>query len=372
MDDTKPIIRLKLVWAVWVFFGLLFACKAYLQGGVAGDTVSFPSALLRAQVNAHLYFLATIPVLSLAARFQLWRGYCHLHLMLHAAASVVFAVTVLAIDAAFGLWFYSPGGGGGATPLHLVRAVLEKLNEGVYVYWGVVFVAHAYAYSRHRSGELKDSQPETRRSGEQLNALRVQAHFLFNSLNSIAVLMREDVDAAEAMLINLSDYLRSMLSEEQEVPLSREIATLNSYLHLQAARFGDKVDVRVGVEPETAHALVPRLLLLRLTENAIEHGAMRSPAGRRLEVNARRDGDWLLIHVFDDRDDEAAQEPSPHKGAGPADTRAHLARLYGPAHRFDAKYSPGVGFVIDIGIPFRVPRPAGGTADEQARAGAEG
>lgn len=372
MSETKPIIRLKLVWVIWALFGLFFACRAYIQGGAAGDPVSFPSALLRAQVNAQLYFLATIPALYLAGRFRLGRGSWHLHLPLHALASVVFAGTVRALDAVFYLRFYDPAGAGGATPARVVSAVLEKFDEGVYVYWGVVFVAQAYAYSRQGGGELRDVPPEDRRPGEQLNALRVQAHFIFNTLNSIVVLLREDVDGAEAMLVSLSDFLRGMLSREQEVPLRRELAVLKSYLYLQGARFGEKMDVRAGVEPETAEALVPHLLLLPLAENAIEHGITRPPGTRRLEVNARREGDRLLIQLFNDCEGEAAKELPPGKGAGLADTRARLSRLYGPSHSFDARYPPGGGFLVDIGIPFRVPRQGGAAANERAPTGAEG
>lgn len=355
MDDTKPIIRLKLVWVLWVLFGLFFASMTYVEGVASGHPVPFPSALLRAQVNAHLYFLAIIPVLSLARRFPLGPGRWHVHLPLHATASVVFTCAVRAADAVFNLWLYSPTGVGGAPRLGVVPSVLEKFDEGIYIYWGAVFVTQAYANARYRSGAVRDSG----------NALRLRTHFLFNTLNSIVVLLREDVDAAEAMLVSLSDFLRGLLGREQEVPLSRELALLNSYLYLQRARFGYQMDVRTGVEPETAGALVPRLLLLPLAENAIERGAARPPEGRRLEVNARRDGDWLLIQVFNDGG--AAQESPPGKVTGVADTQARLSDLYGTSHRFDAKYSPGGGFLIDIRLPFRSPRDRGGAANEQAR-----
>jgi hypothetical protein len=363
MGDTKQVTLIKRVWFIWVLLGLFFACKLYVEGAVVGRPVTFTSAFLLAQVNAHLYFLATLPAWFLAERFQPRRGKLFAHALLHAPASVVFSAVVLTVYTTFQLWFYS----GAVTRSGVVAAVFDKLNEGVYVYWLAVlgFYAHAH-YAGCRRDALQPPPPDAGPVPEVPMTLRaqLQPHFLFNTLNTIATLMREDIDAAEAMLIHMSAYLRGTLSESQEVPLRFELDTLRGYLHMQAARFGDLMSVRIDVDPAAERALVPNMLLQPLAEDAFKHGDTRAASAGLIEVEARREGEWLRILVSDDCGGDDANEPSPRQGDGLTKTVALLSRLYGPSHRFGAEYRPGAGFLIDIKIPFRVREPAGGRFDE--------
>lgn len=356
MGYTKQVIRLKYVWALWVLLGLFFACELYIHGGAVGYPISFSLALLLGQVNAHLYFLAAIPVLSLAERFEPWHGNRLARVMLHALASVVFSAVVQTLQVGFQLWLGHPAGLGASMRPDMVAAVFDKFNGGVCVYWLTVLALYAYAYYiRCGRGAFEPSRlgaGQTHVSPSTVRA-RLRPHFLFNTLNTIATLMHEDVEAAEAILINTSAFLRGALSEAQEVPLMFELDTFKGYLHMDASRFEGDLRIRVDVDPAAEWALVPNTLLLPLAENAIKHGAARSASGGRVEADARREGDWLLILVSNDCDDDAAKEPSPQNGEGLENTRARLRDLYGPAHRFEAGYSPGGGFLVRIEIPFR-------------------
>lgn len=363
MADIKQVTLLKRVWFIWVLFGLFLAGKLYVEGVVEGRPVTFTSALLLAQVNAHLYFLATLPVWFLAERFRPRRGNLLAHALLHAPASVVFSAVVLTVSTTFQLWFDLPAGSGAATRPGVVAAVFDKLNEGVYVYWLAVLGFYAYAhYAGCRGDAFQPPAPDAGPASEAPMTLRAQLrpHFLFNTLNTIATLMREDVDAAEAMLIHMSAYLRGALSESQEVPLRFELDTLRGYLHMQAARFGDQTSVRIDADAAAELALVPNMLLQPLAEDAFKHGDTRSAfAAGRIEVEARREGDWLRILISNNSGGDNADEPSPRQGDGLTKTVALLSRLYGSSHRFGAEYRSGVGFVVDIKIPFRVREPAG-------------
>lgn len=358
MSDRQQGIRLKHAWVVWALFGLLSACKLYVQGGAAGYPISFASAFLLGQFNAHLYFLATIPVLSLSERFGLGRVD---RLALHALGCVVFSAVVSTVQNILQLWLSHPAGLGATAPAHIAPAVLDKFNEGVCVYWLAVLAPHAYAHYTRRVSELSQPPPlDAEPTHVATGALRarLRPHFLFNTLNTIATLMHEDVEAAEAMLIDTSAFLRGTLSEAREVPLRFELDTLKGYLHMEAARFEEKVSVRVEAAPAVEWAFVPNMLLLPLAENAVIHGAARSDSERRIEVVARREGDWLCIRMSNDCDGGAAEETSPRHGTGLAKTGARLSHFYGPSHRFEARYSPGVGFTVNIEIPFRVHSPA--------------
>jgi two-component system LytT family sensor kinase len=360
MGDTKQVIPLRYAWAVWALLGLFSAGRLYVRSGAAGPPLPLASALMLGQVNAHLYFLATIPVFALAEHFRPGHGKRLARAPLYALGSVVFSAAVLSAQNAFQMWFSQQAGSGAFTPTHVAPAVLDKLDEGVYVFWLAVLVPCAYAYRGGRArGAFEppplEADPPHGESGTLRERLR--PHFLFNTLNSIATLMHEDVKAAEGMLMNTSAFLRGALSESREVPLSFELDTLKGYLQMEAAGLGDEVSVRLDVDPVAERALVPTLLLLPLAEHAIKQGATRPDDGMRIEVYARREGDRLRIHMSNNCDGATAHsEASSQPGGGPAQTATRLSHLYGTFQRFEARYWPGVGFHADIQIPFRLRR----------------
>jgi len=140
---------------------------------------------------------------------------------------------------------------------------------------------------------------------------------------------------------------------------------------MEAAGLGEEVNVRVDVTPDAEGALVPGLLLLPLAQNAIKHGTARPASGRRIEVQARREGDRLRVQMSNDCEgDTAASETSPRPGSGLAKTSSRLSHFYGTSHRFEARYSPGVGFLADVEVPYRLHRLAArgaAKADETRR-----
>lgn len=361
MDDTRQIIRLRYAWLIWALFGLFSACRVYVRGEIVGHPNSFASSLLLAQLNAHIYFLATIPVLSLSGYFPPWRGNRPARTLLHALGSVAFSAAVMAAQGILELWFGHAAGAGVDTAYRVATAVLDKFSEGVCVYWLAVLAPYAYAhYVGQERPALDQFSPEddpTHRGASTLRA-RLRPHFLFNTLNSIAALLHVDVNAAESMLISTSAFLRGALSESREVPLRFELDTLKGYLQMEAACFEDELSLKVDVEPAAEQALVPSMLLLPLAENAVKHGSTRPDSGRRVVVEARREGDRLRIQMTNDCVEAAARESTPRPGVGLTKTGARLSHLYGPFHRFEARYASGAGFLADIEIPFRVHRPA--------------
>ncbi len=138
----------------------------------------------------------------------------------------------------------------------------------------------------------------------RLDALRMQLqpHFLFNTLNTIAGLIHEEPDKADALLTALSELLRMSLetSGAQELPLRREMEFVERYLMLMHARFEERVRFEIDVEPGTRGALVPPMLLQPLVENAIEHGLQPKPGGGVIRVRAWQENQTLHLTVSDD------------------------------------------------------------------------
>ena len=159
-------------------------------------------------------------------------------------------------------------------------------------YSAIVLFGHAMVYYREaQERSLSASQLEARLAEAQLQALQRQLHphFLFNTLNAISALMHRDVEAADQMLMKLSDLLRMALDQPgvQEVALKDELDFLGKYLEIEQARFGDRLTVRFDVDPVTLDAQVPNLLLQPLVENSIRHAIAARVEGGVIEIRAR-------------------------------------------------------------------------------------
>ena len=187
--------------------------------------------------------------------------------------------------------------------------------------------------------------------------MQLKPHFLFNTLNSISSLMYTDVEAADAMLARLSDFLRLTLDREpdQEVTLQEELEFVRRYLEIEKVRFDERLRVRVDVDPDVEAARVPTLALQPLVENAIHHGIASRPEGGSIVIRARRDRDALHISVADDG--VGSRDEHPRERVGLANTRERLQRLYGSAHQFTFAPSPAGGFVVEMVIPFHEEHP---------------
>src|SRR5262249_15327995 len=158
--------------------------------------------------------------------------------------------------------------------------------------------------------------------------MQLHPHFLFNTLNTISGLMREDVEAADVMLTQLSDLFRATLQNEgrHQVALSEEIDWLRTYMAIQETRYGPRLTFEIHAEAECQAALVPTLILQPLVENAIRHGVGVTPGRGRISIRAHRNADRLRIDV----DDDGAGVVEPvREGYGLRNTRSRLRVLYG-------------------------------------------
>ncbi|HZG46933.1 MAG TPA: histidine kinase [Allosphingosinicella sp.] len=138
----------------------------------------------------------------------------------------------------------------------------------------------------------------------QVRALRYQInpHFLFNTLNAIAALIRDAPFEAEKMVLQLSDFFRRTLAinPTEDVTLSEEVELQRLYLDIERTRFPDRLRFTVALDAGTAEARVPALLLQPLVENAVKHGVAKSGAPTCIHIRTRLDGSVLEIVVEND------------------------------------------------------------------------
>ncbi len=246
------------------------------------------------------------------------------------------------------------------------RAAIGAFHLDVLFYIGALIAAVALdLQQKARERERRSLELEAQLAQAQIMALRMQLnpHFLFNTLNTISMLVREsDNDRAVRMLAGLGSLLRHVLEDSGrlQVPLSEELEFIQRYLDIEGLRFEDRLRVRIDVEPGLFDALVPNLILQPLVENAIRHGIARRGAAGQVHIKAAQDRDRILLSVRDDGAGLGEDAASGRKaGVGLENTRARLHRLYGAEGQLKVKDAAGGGVVAVVSFPLnRAPRDA--------------
>ncbi len=357
---------------------LVLASQLYVWVNLWPVTISWTEALVWSLPQLIVWSLFIPAIVWLARRLPVhgprgWR-----RIPIHLVASVGTAVLVLFILDLSDRWLgWSTILGAPSKLISGIGTTLVHLHIGIGIYWVVLAVVHALRYyDESRDREVRASRLETQLARAELQNLRMQLdpHFLFNTLNSIAVLMRHDVEGAERMLHRLSELLQRTLRQggRHEIALREELAYLRSYLEIEKTRFRDRLTVDYDIDPTALDCAVPALLLQPLVENAVRHGIAPRAGPGRVGIGARRSGDHLELTV---RDNGPGLEPGgdqvPAGGVGLTNTRNRLEKMYGSAGRLGFRQPEEGGLEVRVRIPAR-PVPDGGASAGGATAAAGG
>ena len=341
--------------AAWTGVAMLLAGQAWFAAQVRGEPLAWTRASVIWLAWAAAWAALTPIVLGLAARFPLRRGRLLPALALHAAASAACAVANLALFALAAPFI----GATQAEPTWLAtfsRLLGTTFLLNLPLYWAIVVAAQVERLVRNaRERDRRQLLLEAQLADARLQTLRgqLQPHFLFNALNTVSVLMHEDVESADRVLLQLSALLRRSLdsSEAYEVTLGEELGFLEHYLAIEKARFGPRLDCRILVPDELFRALVPNLVLQPLVENALRHGVAARAGPGRIEVRAGRQGDALQLSVWNDG---GGLPPAATERVGLTNTRTRLRLLYDDHQRFELRNAPDGGVVAAMTLPLRV------------------
>lgn len=210
--------------------------------------------------------------------------------------------------------------------------------------------------TRLAENEARRRELETRRLEAELSALRAEMnpHLLFNALNTIASLIHDDRDRAEAMVLELSDLYRGVLraSNGAMQSLEDELRLVEAYLHVERARLGDALEASIAVEDgiDASEVRVPTLLLQPLVENAIVHGLSQKAGGGTVRVQVVARDAQIVISV---RDDGAGLGGSRRKGSGRSleNGRRRLELAYGGEAELSIAALEPHGTVSTVRIP---------------------
>jgi two-component system LytT family sensor kinase len=346
-----------LVSALWALPALLATLNEIAQRQLGGGRPPRPAELLFAGGDWLIYSFLTPAVFVVARRWPLAKPNMGRHVTTHLAISWLFCVAWAGAGAVLRA-LLQPEALGGSFLEHLVSWTLFTLPFGVAVYLAVVGTEHATRYfTEARDRELQNARLAEQLSSAQLAALQAQLnpHFLFNTLNTIAVLVRDgDRTGAARLVEHLSDVLRRTLRRHgaPETPLDHELELVRQYLAIEQVRFSDRLQTAFDVDPSVSAAAVPVMAVQHLVENAVRHGIARSADATRVGIAARRDGDVLEVAVYDDGagvDEERVNIP----GHGIQHTRARLTALYGTRASLAVGSRPGGGTIATLRVPFR-------------------
>ncbi len=353
-----------LIVAVWAMLGLIYAGPIYFEVEAEGMGHS-PWRIFSWGILTYLAWAPLTPVIVwLARRFSLvgetWRRSLAVHIpafllisAVHSAVATVINITIQPFDNM------------GESPTDFWTRFFSRLKgsyvSDLLVYGGVIGICYALDYYRkYREREFLATRLEAQLAQAQLESLRMQLHphFLFNTLNGIVGLVRDNKNqTAVNMLVGLSDLLRHALdhSSKHEVELREEIDFIKLYLSIQQMRFSDRLRIQYDIHPGTTRALVPNLILQPLTENALRHGIARSTDSGVIGISSTLENGQVRLTVYDDGaglpDDWQLKSSA---GIGLANTSARLQQLYDDDHQFDIRNRPAGGVEVVIVLPLKM------------------
>lgn len=355
LQQTPPAIRPRerriwlLLSAACLVPAVLDTLQAYGQARLGGGPVRWQDLFFQ---GAEWLFLGALLPLTylLAKRFPLSRQRWRRTLGVHFLGALTLCLAWASLGVALGsvLNRYPEG--------NYLSWILTSIPWSVAMYFTVLGCVYAFTYfNEAREREAHAARLSAQLAEARLGALRMQLHphFLFNSLNALSVLVREqNTAAASRMLELLGDVLRQVLRSDQphEVPLADELGFLEQYLAIEQVRFSDRLRVHWSIEDQARIALVPGFVLQPLVENAIKHGVAKRADAGRIDISARVVGDRLELSV---RDDGVGMSPSQPEGVGLSNTRDRLRTLYGDAATLAFSTPAEGGTEVVTTIPYR-------------------
>jgi len=353
----------------WLWVALIWLSVGMFD---ASDTVFS----MRAEGHHHAWFNLFITLLlswlpwALASPLILRLGRSHaprlksapwwlFHLAVCAGIALISAAWTSGLEVLLNPWLWDP-------PPHLhslltmtVTRFLDRTVSALILYASIL----AIGFVLDSSTRLAFQQAETARLNElltraQLEALRrqIEPHFLFNTLNGVAALIREGRNgAAVDTIARLGDLLRRVVEcpNQHEIALGEEFKFLEKYLEIQKLRFAERLCLTVDIPKELFAAQVPTLLLQPIVENSIRHGIAKSARGGQIRIGAFRSDGTLTLNIYNDGPKLAPEHETICAGTGISNIRTRLRSLYGNAFSLTMRNEAPHGVQVSISLPFR-------------------
>jgi two-component system, LytTR family, sensor kinase len=348
-------LRIAATAAGWAFLGLVLSLEIYFNQKAEMSWADFSGVAIPQFGRAAMWACLAPFILMLRAKMPLSSGHWVGGILFHIAFSfVVMATFYLGRIEAYSIFFPME-----SSFWYTARTSFygHNLVDMAY-YWAVLAFGYGGELQRRfKNEEIRAAQLESRLIEAELKALREQLkpHFLFNTLNTVAVLVRDGKnEMAVTLLARLGSLLRMSLdgNHKNETTLRVEMDFLERYVEIQKARFSDRLTVSIAVEEAALSVPVPWLLLQPIVENAILHGVAPKSGPGLVEILGRVENGSLHLEVRDDGlglpDNRRVVE-----GTGLANTRERLSKIYGDKSQMTLRSRPTGGISVQIVLPSR-------------------
>jgi hypothetical protein len=352
-------VRWRWIAAIWSAGALFDASQTLLIMHAEGRHLPWLPLFATELVSWLPWALATPLVIHLARRYPIVRGMSVRTVCVHLVAFAVLSALAETWSTALQMLFNPWNNRKWPT---FIDTWTTTLTYQVLTFLIVYALVLTVTYVVDARESMARQMTETARLNEELSkaqlaALRrqMEPHFMYNTLNSIAGLVRDHRnDAAVSMIVGLSEFLRrsSEDSHRSQVALQEEVEYLQRYLDIQKVRFGERLQVSVDIPAELLRAQVPNLLLQPLVENAIKHGIAKRVAGGSVRVaGACHDGN-LCLSVYNDGPSPPTDWEATPTGVGIANLRTRLRILHGGESGLQLRRANPGGVEVVVTLPF--------------------
>lgn len=357
--DIRQRLWSKWVWIVliWLSIGMFDASDTVFSMRAEGHHHAWLSLFVTLVLSWLPWALASPFILELARRHPPNLKSVWVHVGACAATGIAYAAWTAGLEELLNPWLET------GPPDSLLHQTLAKFfNRAVsFVILYVSIAAIGYVLDSRK--RLAQQETETARLNElltraQLDTLRrqIEPHFLFNTLNGIAALVREERNAAAVKtIVELSDLLRRVVesSARHEIALGEEIDFLQKYLDIQKVRFAERLRLSLDVPEELLTARVPSLVLQPIVENSIKHGIAKRVQGGQIRIAALRSNGTLTLNVYNDGPKLTTENGTFPAGTGIFNIQTRLRSLYGSASSLTMRNEDPSGVEVSISLPFR-------------------
>lgn len=349
---------------VWFLVALVFVFQNAVVNAVRGDPFQWLPVVGFELEYWFVFFLATPLFLWSVRRFRFEPGTLLRSVAAHSGIGVTFAaVQPVLADGLNYLTLRAVAAPNDPRIAHIVESSLHTYSyfvvTALWKYAVVIGCSSAfYYYQRSRDHQWRTIQLEAQLASAHLQTLRMQLHphFLFNTLNSAAMLTITEPQRAHGLLVQLAELLRATLHSEapQEVHLVAELEFLDRYLAIERARFEGRLITSFAIAEDTEELLVPSMILQPLVENAIRHGMHGDGDVHTIVVTAMRTPEELILEVLDD----GVGVPSDwtfetHAGFGLTNVQRRVSATHGAPHPMDFSRLDS-GFAVRLTLPIRM------------------
>lgn len=362
-DRSAAVIRPPGFIALFVICTLLGSLSFARYASQAGGDLEVWSSL-PFWLACYYPWVALAPaVFALERRYPLGGARRYRNVGVLAAGSVPFSITGFALAALLTAGMRKVASPSDAVGTGLPASASYDLFAHQLFFWTCVGVGYACRtlaklQDHERAASrlaLEKSQLEgsLRKAELEVLRMRLNPHFLFNTIQNISVLVGDDPETANLMLLRLSEVIRAAFRREysSEVTLREEIRITRAYLDIEQLRFGDRLSVVVDIDPATEDALVPTLLLQPLVENSIRHGLRSAARPGEVLIRSRAEDDSLVLLVSDNGAGLPGRDVE--YGVGLGSTVSRLERMYPGRSALRVQDAVGSGTETHVALPLR-------------------